>query len=450
VSDGLDIRHGAVVSVDTESLRGAAGELEGLRARLGDAALLARAAEALLDEAAAGGAGPDASVAASRAEGLAAALERAGDDAHGLGVRLRRAAVVYEYVELVAARDAAVDPGLRAAYDARIAELLAHDPGIDLAAIGPRLGHDLRAPWELMRQAGVVGTLLAPGMGLALPAVVWAVGNAVRTGGQGAVPSASRLTGSRAPVVVTRVDHRAGTPVGSLAQAAARIPREAGIRVERYAMPDGGRRFVVYIAGTRLGTAFDMDSNVDLYGRGRTSPAYEAVRQALERSGARPGDVVHEVGHSQGGMVAGRIALEGEFDVRTLVTLGSPVQAQVPDTVLSVEVRHSDDIVSALADGGSVAGVGSAESFVAERTAHPAVTIEDVILPAHHLAAYTETAAMLDASPDPRMGAVRAVFAELGEATSVDVAEYSATRPEPEPAPSPGLSPSAAGAAGAG
>jgi hypothetical protein len=133
-------------------------------------------------------------------------------------------------------------------------------------------------------------------------------------------------------------------------------------------------------------------------------------------------------------MLASRLAVEGGYDTQTLVTFGSPVDAQVPDATLSVEVRHRDDPVSALAGGGFDAGAGTPGSFVAERTADPAAGANDLDpLVAHHLPAYEQTAAMLDASSDPRMNAVRDRLALLGGATSVTVSEYSVGRADPAP-----------------
>jgi hypothetical protein len=259
-------------------------------------------------------------------------------------------------------------------------------------------------------------------------AVAWGFAAMVRRFGHASVPAASRLTGTREPVIVAEATRRAGTPVASLAQAVSRIPSKAAVRVERYAMPGGSRQFVVYIAGTGAGSAFDMGSNGKLYG-GERSASYEAVREALTRSGAKPGDIVHEVGHSQGAMIAGRVALEGEYDVRTVVTAGSPIQAELPATVLSVELRHADDLVPVLADGGSAVGVGSPDSIIVERVADPAVSVRDLTLPAHGREAYEHTAALVDASTDPRVDAVRAVFGDLGRAESVEVTEYTAERP---------------------
>ncbi|QIG39020.1 hypothetical protein G5T42_05540 [Microbacterium sp. 4R-513] len=197
-------------------------------------------------------------------------------------------------------------------------------------------------------------------------------------------------------------------------------------------MPDGTRQYAVYIRGTTgdgdEGEAFDMTSNLQLYA-GEQAASYQAAVAALREAGAQPGDVVHAFGHSQGAMVAAHLALEGGFDTQTLVTFGSPVDAQVGEGTLSVALRHRDDPIVALAGGGFDAGVGAAGSFVAERTVDPAVSPNDAdpIRP-HGMTAYEETAAMLDSSTDPRMGAVRDRLAELADATSVSVSEYAVER----------------------
>lgn len=443
MSDEIDIRHGTVVAVDTSTLRAVAADLERVRDRLVDAAALARDAVRLLEAVAERAAHGVASLAAEHAADLARALDDRAEETCALAARLRRAALVYEAVELAAGRDGAAHPVVRGVFDAALAILLVGDPGIGQAASAAGREHANRAPWELIGQAWGAGGLLVPGGSSFAAASAWLWGALVRSAGQGVVPSSARLGGVASPVVVRRVGGRVTAPVSSLQQLAARMPGEAAIRVERYTMPGGGREFVVYVTGTRLGSAFDMASNTELYG-GLRSASYEAVRTALERSGARPGDVVHAVGHSQGGMIANRMALEREFDVETVVTFGSPVQAEVPASTLVVDLRHDDDVVPSLAGAGSAQGVGSPDSFVAQRTADRA-PVPDLGLLAHTMGRYEETAALLDASPDPRMDAVRSVFSGLGTATAVMATEYTASRPEPAaPTPAPGPTPTPA------
>ena len=66
--------------------------------------------------------------------------------------------------------------------------------------------------------------------------------------------------------------------------------------------------------------------------------------------------------------------------------------------------------------------------FVAERVVDPDSGIGDLAVPAHRMTQYAETAALVDASGDPRVGALQDVLAELRQAESVEVTEYAATR----------------------
>ncbi len=164
-------------------------------------------------------------------------------------------------------------------------------------------------------------------------------------------------------MVVTPVaGHGPTAAPASLADAAARIPGggDARIRVERYTMPDGTRQFAVYVAGTQTVAPnstepFDMASNIALY-TGERSASYDATLAALARAGAEPGDVVHAFGHSQGAMITAHLALEGGYDTQTLVSLGSPVEADVGEGTMSISLRHADDPVAALAAGGHAGG----------------------------------------------------------------------------------------------
>jgi hypothetical protein len=109
-----------------------------------------------------------------------------------------------------------------------------------------------------------------------------------------------------------------------------------------------------------------------------------------------------------------------------------------PDT-LSVALRHTDDPLAMMTGGGFDHPVGAPGSFVAHRVADPDAGLQDILLPAHDAAAYTDTARLLDDSPDPRMGAVRRLFDELGTAVSVEATEYGAERAQPQwVSPSPG------------
>ena len=311
--DSLDIRDGGVIAVDTGQLRAAASVLVGLSTRC-DA--LRSTFETGTRELAAHDA--TAWPAAAVAVDLARVLHELAVEASALAGGLRDAADVYDIVELEVSRRAAADGDRRvtALLDHRIAEARERSPSAGgradlLLMTWPLLRHG-----ELQRQIGgatvplglLGGAAVAAG-GLALTAL-GALGlgrTPPARGGPGSV-------GGAGPAPLVEVA-RSAAPPGSasppltLATLAERIPREGDqLRVERYTVAGGERRFAVYVAGTRspLGFGgrepFDMSSNVQLYA-GRTSASYESVVTALRAAGARSGDAVLAVGYSQGGAI---------------------------------------------------------------------------------------------------------------------------------------------------
>ena len=253
--------------------------------------------------------------------------------------------------------------------------------------------------------------------------------------GVGIIPAAMRLRGRGDPVRRSprRPERKQTTAPASLRQAAGRIPdgaTDARVRVETYAMPDGTREHVVYLAGTKGAgkDAWDWKSNLDLYANKR-SASYNGLEKALDEAGVRPGEAIHEVGFSQGAMVGARLALEGDHDVRSLISFGSPVDIQGHEDMLRLSVRHTDDLVPMLADGGN-----PVEGLVVETEYDPAQGVHDIGLPAHRVDAYAETAAEIDLSRDPRLDELDALFAHLGTADEVVSVEYSVTREPTLPA----------------
>lgn len=469
-SDGaLQIRSGGAVAVDTWTLRTTADrfvaaqvELDGIRLRLGSLQnmLLGRRDFA-------GGA-------ASAAGILSARLLEVQTEAEAIAGALRGAAAVYEVVELdvqLRAAHAAGDPVRIGMLEARRAAVVAEHPDAGGQAFSLQYAFSTEWQHELVRQAtrwGVgLGDELGPQAavvgGAGVGALTFAGAAFLGLAGTGRLSRDARLSGTAGPVTVVPVSPAApgGIPpvapggagagsVGSaapsasrspaavapqsLAAAAARIPGggDSRVRVERYTMADGSTKSVVYIAGMQSGAVggdepWDNQSNVELYS-GRTSDSYAATEGALAAAGIEPGDEVHVVAFSQGAMIGAHLALEGDYDVKSLVSLGSPVDADVGPGTISVAVRHSDDPVAGLAGGGHGEAVGAPGSFVAERVYDPASDLGDALWPAHRLAAYTETAALVDGSGDPRVQGVRGVFDELAAAESVEVSEYGATR----------------------
>lgn len=429
----IDIRSGGLVAVDTDALRDAAGRYAVERAELEEVRRMLRTEAARLADLV----DPTGDGAPGRVELIAGGVDAAAATAGDLAERLRLLAAVYEIVESRAARAAALAAGDVATaeqLDARLRLLEAEDPAAAQRAD--------TAEGEWRRRTGDAIASSLPGAGwfgmTLLDHVLFAslLSAGLGVAGAGRAPSVEPLRGPVQPIGIRQVGaaRRASAP-SSLAGAVGRIPSGdsgARVRVERYAMPDGTRRFALYVAGTRS-TAFggadpwDMRSNRELY-TGSRSASYDATLSALRAAGARRGDVLYVVGHSQGGMIADRVALEGGYDTRLLVTVGSPTEAAAGPDTLSVQLRHSDDPVASLVHGGSEGSVGAPGSLVVERVADPALGVQDLDLAAHHLDAYVETARQADVSPDPRAGGVRDVLGELRSAASVVVTEYDAER----------------------
>lgn len=243
----------------------------------------------------------------------------------------------------------------------------------------------------------------------------------------------SATPGTRARPGGSAVYERAVSPPESLAAMARRIPNGAAqVSIERFAMSDGRTEWGVYIAGTRSAAMggsepWDMASNTELY-FGERSASSDAVFEAMRIAGVRADEPVHLVGHSQGGMIAAGVAVSGAFEVGSLVTFGSPVDAQLPESVLSVRVRHDDDPVAALAGSGALAGTGSPDSVVVSRTGDAQPGIHDLALPMHALDEYARTAEQYERSGDVRLRSVERLLDRLGSAERVTRTEYRAER----------------------
>ena len=445
----LEVRGGGAIAVDTETLRRTASRFAAADAALESIGLRLDALQRMLLTAR-DGAGDVVSAAAALADRLRSAREGAA----ALAEALRQTVAVYELVELDAAWAAALLAGDRAAtarIDLQRRRLRAEHPAAAASARVLAAERAVMWPSELVRQATLLGADAGLRSGGAIPGGaagsaatfgMGALGLATAAGisAQGRIARDARLRGSPPPVVVIPVDRAPAAAPATLASAAARIPSggDARVRVERYTMADGSRQFAVYVTGTQSWTAagaepWDAASNAELYS-GTTSASYAATTEALAAAGAQRGDTVHAFGFSQGAMITARLALEGEYEVATLVSVGSPVEADVGPQTLSVGIRHTDDPVAALAGGGHAGAVGAPGSFVVEAPGDPKTGVSDLGMPTHSLDAYVATAGRVDASGDPRVDAVRTLLDELGTAARIDAVEFGAVRVDPDAA----------------
>lgn len=430
MSGEIDIIHGGAIAVDTDLLRDLATRLRAVVERVDAAGRSALQASMVPTPIAFIGVRPGRhdvgwdvsplSVVSTRLQGLADILRETA-------IAVERMCEVYELVELRAR--------LRFASEAEAA-VLAADLA-DMEAADPtraRMADWVTAAWEEQRFEGfheqtAIGSPLLLWM---LPLFTGAVmGAGVRHGLLEA--GAALRPGSAGSVTVTETSRttRAHAPQ-SLGEALEQFPKDGPqLRVDRYRMPDGTDEFVLYAAGTKgvVGDQpWDMTSNVQMYLGGAESASYRATLDALAAAGAEPGATVHALGYSQGGMIASFLASGGEYEVPTLITAGSPVEPTLGEQTLVVQLRHTDDPVSALAGGGSATGTGAAESIVAQRQRDPLPSPGDLVLTAHHLSGYVETAEMLDATADSRLRRLDDLWVRLGTATGIESTQYLAER----------------------
>lgn len=418
-----DISYGGAISVDPEALRDVAARAVVLRAAYDEArSAIGRAYRRVVDTA-----GLSSFVDIGALWRSAEKVERLIGDCDDIVVGTRLMADVYEYVELKAEAEALAIADQAAAdrLFLRMEQLAASDDRIvDMAAM-------LTSGWEGDRFEGLdrqfdAGGFLAPFFaGAALLGA---------NGPLGTVPRGATLSGRADSVTVIPV--RTSAPVNppdGLADALRRMPTAEGsqVAVEKLTNPDGSVRYVAYLKGTQSGLAggsepWDMKSNFELYS-GQKSASFQATVDALAAAGASLGDRVDVVAHSQAGMIAAYLEGEGGFDVGVQITAGSPVSPLVGGDEVLIQLRHSDDVVSSLAGGGSPGGSGAPGSFTATREDVTGLPVVDAIDP-HLLESYEDLATEVDGSGDSRVAALDDYWRELGEATSIERTEFHAER----------------------
>lgn len=216
------------------------------------------------------------------------------------------------------------------------------------------------------------------------------------------------------------------SPPRSLETLVAGIPRPADdgaqYRVDRFEV-EGRQHWVLYISGT-IDSALtpstqplDMTSNIHAVAGG-SAASERAALEALRLAGKAPGEPVLVLGHSQGGLVAARLAADPSGDVTAYVNVGGPVGGvPVPDHVPGLSLEHDDDLIPALggpARGDSDGADGPGRLTVGRRALSG--NESSGLLPAHELTRYRETAALVDASDEQRLrtfiGTIRAFTGE--------------------------------------
>lgn len=232
----------------------------------------------------------------------------------------------------------------------------------------------------------------------------------------GTGPNPARLT--------ERMTVTAGRPVTvppprSLAECAERMPQGAEqVRIERYGT-EAHPAYIVYVKGTDfMGDAHEpmnLASNLPAVA-GQVAASQVAVEQAMRRQGIRAGDPVILVGHSQGALVAERLADSGRSNVKQVVTFGGPLGTEHP-RVRTLAIEHFDDPVP------SLAGVQEpSDNVLRVRAKAPGISAANPNpFAAHDMSTYVKTAALVDTATDQQVAssvaAVRAFATGSGTAT---------------------------------
>ena len=209
--------------------------------------------------------------------------------------------------------------------------------------------------------------------------------------------------------------------------------RHGEIDVRLLTRADGSRAVIVDIPGTKSwdplpnGDVTSLATNVRAVA-GRPTAYEHGVLTAMQRAGVTPADDVMLVGHSEGGMVAVRTAIDatasGRFHISHVVTAGSPigaVAARVPARVQVLALENSGDLVPH-ADGATNPDRTNITT-VAIRRDHGTVSanhdIEESYLPG---------AADVDASGDASVRAFLGSAQRFFDARDVQTSRYVITR----------------------
>ncbi len=251
-----------------------------------------------------------------------------------------------------------------------------------------------------------------------------------------------------------RAEERAPAGVGDVVRQVAEMgdAPEPTIGVQRLDHADGSRSWVVSVPGMRsmdlLGGADPMDNGTNLaLMAGRPDDMTAAVETAMLRAGVGPDEPVLLAGHSQGGMVATRLAtsLRGTFAIEAVVTAGSPVGSMpVPDGVAALHLEHAQDYVPAL-DGRPNPDTANRTTVVrtlpgtAASLAGGTVGLTPAaLLPAHEAWSYAETAQLVERLDDPSvLGFRRAVREVLGDGSAAATTQTYLVARLPEQGPDP-------------
>lgn len=215
--------------------------------------------------------------------------------------------------------------------------------------------------------------------------------------------------------------------------------------IEVIEVENGGRRaYVVVIPGTQTGgelggtNPFDEAGIAEGLGYG-SSEVNAAVLEALRAAGAEKGSPVVAVGYSQGGVHAMNLAADelflDEYDVKYVLTAGSPVGGIIPAAGIStLHLEHRADWVPG-SDGVPSPDTRNRVTVTMDNLVWTPPGEDAGIGPGHRLSNYQEGARLVAESDDPSLVASTAVLGgALGAGGAATATRFALTRPKvPEP-----------------
>ena len=313
-------------------------------------------------------------------------------------------------------------PGVSFAWGTGVAAMWAWSNGVD--ALARKLGADTNVRGALPHSQELLGSIVDfYGMGMWGPFAGTDPRGALSRTGLVLAKGLDATGRLRRTAEVTRRPRSALIPPArDLASAAAALhavskTSRGAVGVQQVRRPDGTSAWTVFVPGTQAGylekASHGRDwASADGVTSGLELAASQAPVAALEAAGARPGDSVSFVGHSQGGAIAKQaaasLAAQGRYRVGSVLNFAATEPANVtadPPGVNVINVYNTADLVPML--DGRVPEAGRDHLNVAVNEADLADeklrSMSDSQSGRHTMGTYAEAAALLAKSQDPSL-----------------------------------------------
>ncbi len=142
------------------------------------------------------------------------------------------------------------------------------------------------------------------------------------------------------------------------------LAQDEQVTIHQHRMPDGSRRFQVFVRGTQSwlpDASTGLDGLANLENAGSTPDALlgsdAALAEAMAAAGIGDDDPVDLFAYSQGAAAAANVAASERFRVETALLVGGPVAGTpIPPGVAVLSVAHAGDPTAALDGIGDGAG----------------------------------------------------------------------------------------------